>query len=563
MQRLSSGLRVNSARDDAAGLAIAERMTARLRGTFQALRNTNDGISLAQTADDALGQLGERLQRMRELVLQALNGVGTAADRRSVDFEVQRQRAELDRTSASTSFNGRALLDGSFGAATFQIGAESDDGLDIALDDSMRSADLGAIAVAISNDLRTIGNRAGGFVFAATYTTVPIGSLDFSRPETHFVGGAVRTSATPATDYSGIGAAQFTVDGAAVNLTLNYGSVAGLASAIQSQLNAAQPGVYAVAQGGTYVSITKTSSAAAAKSAPQIGGTSGANAAAFASATATAGTAASPTTNAGFAVDGHRVSLAADHSGDFDALLADIQRQLDGGARGAYRVSGSDGGISITRTTGTAPPRLGGFSGTGASVFASVPQTGLTLAPGDLFVQVGKHASVAVTGTFLTPQALASGIQTQVGYVTTSIDELTGTLEIDATQTISLSGGAADVSGAFAFTRLVNPPSGSLDDVDATTHGSARRSLLRIDAAIDGVNAERGRFGALQSRFESIVGGLQSQSGLLAAARSRIVDADFAAESAQLARNQVLQLAAQAMVAQANLHSQDVLVLLR
>ncbi len=558
LQRLSSGLRVNSARDDAAGLAIAERMTARLRGTQQAARNANDGISLFQTAEGALGQMGERLQRMRELIVQALNGTQGAGDRDALDREVRQSLAELDRQAAAARFNGRALLDGSFGTATFQVGAGALDGLDVALDARLRAADLGAIATASTGDLRTAGNRSGGFVFAATYTTVPITDLDFSRPEVRFAGGAVRTTGTPPVNYSGGGAAQFTVDGAAVSLAANYGSLSGLASAVQAQLNAARPGGYAVTQDGTRLSITRSNST----SAPVIANASGA-AGAFTSATAIPGTAAAPTSNAGFAVDGHRVALTANHAGDFAALVADIQGQLDTSARGAYRVSGSDGGISITRSSGTSPPVVNAFTGAGASVFASVPQTGLTLAAGDLYVQVGTRARVAVTGSFLTPEALAAGVRAQVAGVTTLVNGTSGALEINATETITLSGTAAAADGALAFTRLVNEAEGSLEDVDATVSDVARRSLLRIDAALDRVNAERAGFGALQSRFDALVGQLQLEGEQLGAARGRIVDADMAAESAALARRRVLQQAAQAMVAQANALPRQVLALLR
>lgn len=558
LQRLSSGLRINGARDNAAGLAIAERLTARLRGTQQAARNANDAISLFQTAEGALGQMGERLQRMRELVVQALNGVAGSGDRVSIDGEVRQSLAELDRQAGAARFNGRALLDGSFGSATFQVGAGADDGLMVALEADLRAAELGAIATASTSDLRTAGNRSGGFVFAATYTTVPITDLDFSRPEVRFAGGALRTTGTPPLNYSGGGAAQFTVDGAAVSLNASYGSLGGLVSALQAQLNAARPGGYAVTHDGSRLTITRSNST----SAPVIANASGA-AGAFTSATASAGTAASPTSNAGFTVDGRRVSVTAHHGGNFAGLVADIQGQLDRAANGAYRVSGSDGGISITRTTGTAVPVVGGFTGAGASVFASVPQTGLTLAAGDLSVQVGTRARVAVTGSFLTPEALAAGVRAQVGGVTTLVNGSTGALEINATETITLSGAAAAADGALAFTRLVNEAEGSLEDVDATVADAARRSLLRIDAALDQVNGQRATFGALQNRFDAVVGQLRTEAEHLGATRGRIVDADMAAEAAALARRQVLQRAAQAMLAQANAAPRQVLALLR
>lgn len=123
IQRLSSGLRVNSAKDDAAGLAIAERMNAQVRGMNVAIRNSNDGISLAQTAEGALGQVGEMAQRMRELAVQSANATNTAADRTNLDAEFQQLAAEITRTVGGTSFNGKAILGADAGAQIFQVGA--------------------------------------------------------------------------------------------------------------------------------------------------------------------------------------------------------------------------------------------------------------------------------------------------------------------------------------------------------------------------------------------------------------------------------------------------------
>ncbi|NDP40006.1 MAG: flagellin, partial [Rhodoferax sp.] len=125
MQRLSSGLRINSAKDDAAGLAISERMTTQIRGSNQAARNANDGISLAQTAEGDLAQIGSNLQRMRELAVQSANATNSSSDRAALDGEVQALSAEIDRAAQNSSFNGNKLLDGSFTAQKFQVGANN------------------------------------------------------------------------------------------------------------------------------------------------------------------------------------------------------------------------------------------------------------------------------------------------------------------------------------------------------------------------------------------------------------------------------------------------------
>lgn len=134
LQRLSSGLRINSAKDDAAGLAISERMTSQIRGMNQAARNANDGISLAQTAEGALVEVGNNLQRIRELAVQAANGIYSEDDRTALNAEVTQLTNEIIRIGASTKFNGTNLLDGTFAAVTFQVGADNstDDQIEIA-----------------------------------------------------------------------------------------------------------------------------------------------------------------------------------------------------------------------------------------------------------------------------------------------------------------------------------------------------------------------------------------------------------------------------------------------
>jgi flagellin len=143
LQRLSSGLRVNSAKDDAAGLAISDRMTSQVRGLNQAARNANDGISLAQTAEGALQESTNLLQRMRELAIQSANDTNSASDRQSLQDEVMQIQAEINRIAETTSFNGRNLLDGSFGVAKFHVGAEANQTINVTTGDA-RGTNLGS-----------------------------------------------------------------------------------------------------------------------------------------------------------------------------------------------------------------------------------------------------------------------------------------------------------------------------------------------------------------------------------------------------------------------------------
>ncbi|MDR7295615.1 flagellin [Pelomonas aquatica] len=147
MQRLSSGLRVNSAKDDAAGLAIAERMNAQVRGMNVAVRNANDGISLAQTAEGGLSKVGDALQRMRELAVQARNATNTTADKASLDKEYQQLGAEITRVLGGTTFNGQAILGADAGAKLFQVGANTttNDEITITTTDFTANADITAV----------------------------------------------------------------------------------------------------------------------------------------------------------------------------------------------------------------------------------------------------------------------------------------------------------------------------------------------------------------------------------------------------------------------------------
>ncbi len=159
-QRLSSGLRINSAADDAAGLAISNRFTSQFRGLNQAIRNAGDGISMAQTADAALGSVTDNLQRIRELSIQAANGTLTRSDRKSIQSEIDQLTDEIDRVGGTTTFNGRNLLDGSGGAVRLQVGASADEVIDVPTGD-VRADRLGAAPQTTSTSIDASGIEAG------------------------------------------------------------------------------------------------------------------------------------------------------------------------------------------------------------------------------------------------------------------------------------------------------------------------------------------------------------------------------------------------------------------
>jgi flagellin len=176
LQRLSSGLRINSAKDDAAGLAIATRMTTQINGLNTAQRNANDGVSLAQTTEGALQEVTNNLQRIRELAVQSANATNSVADRQALDQEVQQRVAEIDRLALQTSFNGQKVLDGSFGSASFQIGANVGETLAVNLSTSMRTSAIGRTADYVGNGTTfnsalTVGQQGAGVVAATALTS--------------------------------------------------------------------------------------------------------------------------------------------------------------------------------------------------------------------------------------------------------------------------------------------------------------------------------------------------------------------------------------------------------
>ena len=176
VQRLSSGLRINAARDDAAGLAISERLTTQIRGLAQSARNAQDAIGLSQTAEAALASISDNLQRVRELAVQAANGTNSDAERQSLDAEVQQRVAEIDRIAASTSFGGIRLLDGSAGTLGLQIGMDVGQTVGVDLTSSLRSDAFGAMASVRSADLAARLAAPGGLVLGAGDLTVQVGT---------------------------------------------------------------------------------------------------------------------------------------------------------------------------------------------------------------------------------------------------------------------------------------------------------------------------------------------------------------------------------------------------
>ncbi|NMF91333.1 flagellin [Aromatoleum petrolei] len=381
LQRLSSGLRVNSAKDDAAGLAISERMNAQVRGLNQAARNANDGISLAQTAEGALGQIGDNLQRMRELSVQAANGSLSADDRSALQSEVTQLKNEINRVANQTSFNGTALLDGTSGGFTFQVGANANQ----------------TIAINSLGDSRSTALGSSTYAEATGAAVAPAGTDDLS-------------AAAGATAGTSLEVGGFTLNGITIS--------------------------------GTDMSVGDNTSVTTTEYKEWMSRT----------------------------VDA--INVKASESG--------VTAQLDDDGAGNLSIS---------------------LFGTDTVAFAAGTNDGVAL----------------------------------------GIDGVDGT---------TIATGLAAASVGF-------------DSIDVGSVAGANKALTMLDGAIDAVNTMRADLGAVQNRFASTIANLQTSSENLSAARGRIMDADFASETANLSRTQILQQAGTAMLAQANSLPQNVLSLLR
>ena len=453
LQRLSSGLRINSAKDDAAGLAIANRFTTQIRGLNQAVRNANDGISLAQTAESALDELTNNLQRIRELAVQSANATNSASDRAALNQEVQQRLAEVDRIASQTSFNGQKVLDGTFGSAQFQVGANVGETITVNLTTGARSDQLGQIAT----DTATV--NAGALTDGSL--NIAIGS-----------GTGVDIGASAA------------------------GTLAGQDSdSAFAKLNA----INAAGIGG--LTATATNSQAAAFS--------------------TIGTDGTNDVTYNLTINGEAIytGFVLDASAGDTLSAADVAAQIN---------------LQSTQT----------------GVSASVSGSTLTLLAAD-----GRNINIG-TQTIAGTGATGTGLGQTVG------SNLYGSVTLSAAENITVDD-TGNLLGFGAGPQSIAVDSNTLSQADVLTVSGAENAIQRVDAALTTVSDFRSTLGAIQSRFESTITNLTAVSENLQAARSRIVDADFAAETAALTKAQILQQAGVAVLAQANAAPQVVLGLLQ
>ena len=466
LERLSSGLRINSAKDDAAGMAISTRMTSQISGLNQATRNANDGISLAQTAEGALNEVSSNLQRLRELAVQSANATNSASDRASIQAEASALTAEITRVSEQTQFNGINLLDGTFKTKDFQIGANANQTIQIANIADSRASALG------SQTLAGDGSITGNVVTAAS--GVPANGVTAATAATAFTlssanGGSALTSSA-----------------------ITYAAGAG-ADAIATAINNAGGGI----------GITATASNSATLSALSVAGT-------FA-----------------FTLNDQAISVNVTDKNDLSSVVSAINGvQSSSGVTASFTTSGSKSSITLSTTDGR-NIKLQDYSITGGSSTAT--------------------DSISFGGTALVEGTAVSAVKT-------------GTLSLSGTKgTITTANASTEVFNAAEM----NSTFTSIAALDLSTQAGAQNAIAAVDAALAQVNTARGDLGAYQNRFTSAIASLQTSSENISAARSRIQDTDFAAETATMTKNQILQQAGTAMLAQANSLPQGVLSLLK
>ncbi|MDW5417305.1 flagellin [Iodobacter sp. CM08] len=514
LQRLSSGLRINSAKDDAAGLAISERFTSQIRGMDQAKRNANDGVSLAQTGEGALGQMGDILQRVRELAVQSANATNTSNDRLAINSEVTQLVSELDRFATSTEFNGQKLFDGSFTAATYQVGANTNQTI-TANTANLRTNQYGTYQMGVGNgtgNLATTNSVSGSTAVTAGAT----GTVN--------VDGAAVTSS-----------GSFSINGTNISV-----SGTDMAKDLANKINAAGTGVTATARtevnlglaSGTY-SLTAASKSSTFESVSfnvnDLDNNGKIEADEYSQAI--------QAFNAKSSKTGITAELATFQDSSKTTQYALKLTAADGSniaiSNDPSNASGFGGGVTkwdmdVTNSSGAIQYMASGQAG---AISTSAAGSGVVTFGGQVVLNSTNSYSVTTSGA-----GFASGVLAVGGSSTTT----------------ALTSGAAYASTLKTVEKL-----------DISTVEGSNQALRVVDDALSTVNDQRAKFGALQSRFTATINNLATTSENMSAARSRIRDADFASETAALTRAQVLQQAGTAMLGQANALPNQVLSLLR
>jgi flagellin len=450
MERLSTGLRINSAKDDAAGLGITDRMTSQIRGLNQAIRNAGDAISLSQTAESAMQESTNILQRMRELAIQSANDSNSALDRANLQKEVVQLQSELTRIAQNTTFNGKNILDGTFTSQSFHVGSEANESISVTVGSTL-ATDLGSYnldgGTMTAFNADATANSNAGDADGLTITGI-LGTANTSA----IAAGA--TASTVADAVNAITASTGVTANARTTATLDTLTETGTVSFTLANNN------------GGSVAITATVS-----STSDLGSLADAINAAAASTGITA------------TESGGSITLVNENGDDISI------QNYDHSATGTINLTGGSGGADTLADGGTDDSTVGG----------------------------------------------------QVTFTSST--------------TFSVEAGATMHDAAVTFSNVAS--------IDIGTQTGSNNAIDVIDGALQYISDTRADLGAIQNRLETTISNLTTISENVSAARSRVQDADFAAETANMTRLQILQQAGVAMLSQANAQPQMVLSLLQ
>lgn len=594
MQRLSTGSRINSAKDDAAGLQISNRLTNQISGLNVAVRNANDGISLSQTAEGALQQSTNILQRIRDLAIQSANGSNSDADRAALQKEVSAQQAELTRIAETTTFGGRKLMDGSFGTSSFQVGSNAYETIDVTVKNASASAigsyqvnsETGntntATAKLVNNNVGILsdGTDPAAFVAPPLFSAgtlsvvgsgqtadVKVGANDSAKALAEKFNGAI----------AGLTATARTVFTAEVNVptgdqNLNFSVTVGSETvqmigvtstqdlADQLNSNAAKLGIKANVDDKGVLTVESSSGENVSFGAitKQGGGAAGLNAMKVNVQDAEgeyAETASSVDSNGGTIVGSLQLNSPTAFAVAEKTDVKSTQTTV------ALRGFDEDAVFGITVGDKTVNFGAAGDAEDIAVVLKALTDEGIdasiqTAADDSKYILInGGAEEVEITnggGTFAAGGVEVSALQTDGSF--SNATALTAAA-IDAAEV-----GPAKTNQLFgeAKAELSN-----VNEIDISTADGAQRALAVVDNALAAIDSQRADLGAVQNRFDNTINNLQNISENASAARSRIMDTDYAAETANLSKNQVLQQAGTAILAQAKQLPQAVLSLLQ
>ncbi|WP_345956321.1 flagellin [Pseudomonas fulva] len=543
MSRLSSGLKINSAKDDAAGLQIANRLTSQIKGLSVAMKNANDGISIAQTAEGAMQESTSILQRMRELSLQSANGSNSDDDRTSLQQEFTALTGELTRIANTTTFGGRNILDGSFQNVGFQIGSSANETISFGMTDISATGLKGSFSEAktdgAATDLSAVVTGAVSPVVGKTYSAA---AVTFTAPA---AGETV----------------ELTLNGAATPISITETDTT---DTVIGKINAANTGANATgvtaaknAAGDIVMSSSATFTATAANA------TTPAALSGFA-ATATV----TPSADGGFkgaiSFNINGAAIDAADGDDMNDVLAAIKAKT--AETGVDATLSKDGRLTLTSTDGKA---INLTNGTGAAGQGALAKVGLSA--GTTEAKLVADTSISLNGTEVkfkkgdTLDSIITSINTASTGVTAS-KNADNTLNLFSAKNITIADGSQGTGlaalGLTAGSTTAITQEATVSSLSITTAADSQKSIQALDAAIAQIDSQRAQLGAVQNRFDSTVANLNSISENSTAARSRVQDADFASETAELTKQQTLQQASTAILSQANQLPSSVLKLL-